>query len=252
MNLRRTFLAGLAPITIAGAAGAAGLLRVACASGFKPAMARIAVALEAPLYIDYGEASVLLQRPSAGERPDLVVLPRSALEPLVQQGALVADTLADFATTDPLGIAVGHGDPPPTNETIEDFRRWLLGLGSIAVTDPAVGGPSVRQFLEVIERLGIANDMKPKLIAVPGVGASNAQYVTSGRTQAAVQQSHLLCGVDGIDLVPVPSEFRGTVTFTAGVVAGSVSQDAATAFIRYLHGPVAAQAIEASGMRKIP
>jgi hypothetical protein len=50
MNLdRRTFLAGLAPITIAGAAGSAGPLEVACANGFKPAMARIAIALEAPL-----------------------------------------------------------------------------------------------------------------------------------------------------------------------------------------------------------
>jgi len=40
---RRTFLAGLAPITIAGAAGAAGPPKVAFANGFKPAMARIAI-----------------------------------------------------------------------------------------------------------------------------------------------------------------------------------------------------------------
>src|SRR5258708_38766521 len=87
MNLdRRTFLAGLAPITIAGAAGAAGPLEVACANGFKPAMVRIAVALHAPLRVDYGEASVLLQRLAAGDRPDLVVLPKSALAPPVRPG----------------------------------------------------------------------------------------------------------------------------------------------------------------------
>jgi ABC-type Fe3+ transport system substrate-binding protein len=42
------------------------------------------------------------------------------------------------------------------------------------------------------------------------------------------------------------------ITITgAAVVAGSVNQDAAAALIRYLHGPVAAQANEASGMRRI-
>jgi len=42
-------------------------------------MARIAIALEAPLRVDYGKASVLLQRLAAGDRPDLVVLPKRAL-----------------------------------------------------------------------------------------------------------------------------------------------------------------------------
>ena len=88
MNLgRRTFLAGLVPITIAGAAEAGGPLKVACTSGFKPAMARIAVALEAPPRVDYGEAGVLLQRLAAGDRPQFVVLAKSALEPLGQQDA---------------------------------------------------------------------------------------------------------------------------------------------------------------------
>jgi len=195
---------------------------------------------------------VLLHRLATRDKPDVIIVPRSVLDPLLQHDVVPAGSVATLAATDVLGITIRPGDQLPATESIEDFRRWLLGLRSIAVTDPAVGGPSVRQFLEVLERLGIADDMKPKLIAVPGAGASNAQYVTSGRAQAAVQLSHLLHGIAAIEMVPVPSEFRGTVTFTAGVVAGSVNQDAAAALIRYLHGPVAAQAIEASGMRRIP
>jgi molybdate transport system substrate-binding protein len=254
---RGILLAGLALFTIARAAethgeGRAGELRVACANGFRPILARIESALEAPVQIDYDEGAVLLRRLAAGERPDVVILTRDALEPLVRRGLIVADSLADLAATDRLGIAVRRGERLPATGSPADFRQWLLGLSSIAVTDPAVGGASVRQFFDVLDRLGIAADVRPKLMLVPGAGTSNAGLVTAGRAQAAVQLSHLLRGVDGIELVPVPFDFRGTVTFTAGVVAGSANQDAAAALIRYLHGSVGTQAIEASGMRRIP
>jgi molybdate transport system substrate-binding protein len=248
---RRTFLGGIALFTIARAGFAGAAMRAGCANGFRPAMSRIAGEFQPAMEVDYAEGAVLLRRLLEGERFDVVILARSSFDGLMPQGIVLADSVIDLAATDRLGVAVRRGDALPDDETVGAFRRWLLGLKSVALTNPAVAGAAGRQFLTSIERLGIAEEIKGRLILTPG-GPANVRLVTSGEAQAAVQLSHLLSGVDGLAVVSVPAEFRGTVIFAAGVVAGTPDQAAAISLMKFLRGPVAAQAIEASGMRRSP
>ena len=247
---RRTLLRGIALITIARAAAAEAGVRVACANGFRPAMTGIAGEFSGVVEVDYAEGAVLAQRLAGGAKVDVVILPRSILDPLALQGIVVPQSVADLAATDVLGIAVRSGAAKPKAETAEAFRRWLLGLKSIALTDPALAGGASRQFQSTIEQLGIAEEMKRKVVLTQG-GSANTGLVTSGKAEAAVQLSHLLRAVDGLALVAVPPEFRGTVSFAAGMVAGTPDRAAAETLIDFLKGPVAARAIEASGMRRM-
>jgi molybdate transport system substrate-binding protein len=116
------------------------------------------------------------------------------------------------------------------------------------VTDPSVGGLASQQFFKVIDQLGLAAQLEPRLILANGVGVSNIELINSGRAEAAVQLAYLLRPVAGIELVPVPKEFQVTVTFAAGVATASNQATAARAFVHFLAGRSAAPTIESAGM----
>jgi molybdate transport system substrate-binding protein len=106
--------------------------------------------------------------------------------------------------------------------------------------------------MSVLNQLGIADEMKPKLVLHRGSGY-HAERVARGEADLAVQAEHEIRCVPGIEFVPYPAEFQRTVSFTAGVgadvrhIAGDRGTDNAPArhFVQFLHGPEAAAAIKA-------
>jgi molybdate transport system substrate-binding protein len=237
----------------AASAAKAAELQIFCANGLKPVLANLAPLFEAAsgdkANVSFDEAAVLLRRLQAGERPDVLILTRSALEELATSGQVVPETLKTVASADALGIVARAGTTQRDTSTVAGLKDWLLAVKSIAVTDPAVGGLAVQQFFKVIDQLGITEQLKPKWILAKGTGVSNARLISSGEAEAAVQLAYLLRPVEGIEVVAVPKEFQLTVTFAAAVGAGSSETSDARAFVDFLAGPTAAHAIEAAGMR---
>lgn len=144
--------------------------------------------------------------------------------------------MADIASTT-LGMALPDDASKQDTGTLDDFRRWLLGSNAIVMSDPGAGGIASAHFLTVLQRLDIAGAMKSRLVFTTDDGSYNAELVAAGKADVAVQLSHLIRQVRGVDLVPLPAELELRVTFSVGVAAGTTEPASAAALIRFLSDP---------------
>jgi molybdate transport system substrate-binding protein len=95
---------------------------------------------------------------SAGATGDVAIMTRQGIDQLVGEGKIVAGSTADVARSG-VGLAVRAGAPKPDIATPEAFRRTLLAAKSIAFS--RIGASGIH-FAEVIERLGIAAEIRRK------------------------------------------------------------------------------------------
>jgi molybdate transport system substrate-binding protein len=200
------------------------------------------------LTISYAVAGELRKRIEGGEFGDITILPRPWFEPLLTQGKITAGSQIILARST-VGVSVRAGTPKPDISSVEAVRRSLLAAKSVVYGDPAKGGASGVHFVRVLEKLGIAEEMKPKTILIPGAGA--AEVVARGEAEIGVSQTIDLIRVAGADYVgPLPPELQNTTdfVFSAGVLASAKEPDAAKALIKFLSGPDAARVIKAKGM----
>ena len=93
-------------------------------------------------------------------------------------------------------------------------------------------GASGIYFAQLLERLGIADRLKKRVIVEKGpVGAA----VARGEAELGAQLLCELAPVPGIDIVgPLPDELQKLSVFAAAVMAGSAKRAAAQAFLDFL------------------
>ena len=199
------------------------------------------------LVIDYGLAADQKQRILAGERADLIILTRAMMEDLLKQNKL-AEGIVNVAGT-PVALAARAGAPKPDISTPDAFKQALLSAKSIVYADPAKGGLSGIVAARAIERLGIADQMKPKTILVPGAQSGN--LVAKGEAELGIAQASEIVPVAGAELVgPLPGELGTMTLFTGGIGAESQAVPAVKALIEFLTGPEAAPNFKAKGFEK--
>jgi molybdate transport system substrate-binding protein len=195
----------------------------------------------------YGAPGTIRGRVMAGEAIDVLVFPAPDLDDLVKQGKIVADSKVILARSG-MGVAVRAGAPKPDISTPEALKRTLLAAKSVVYTDPALGSPSGTHFAKVLERLGIANEMKAKSRLHDGT-SFNAELVAKGEMEIAIQQISEILPVQGAELVgPLPGDLQLTTVFAAGIGTGAKEPAASKEFIKFLTSPAAAEVIKAKGM----
>jgi len=147
-----------------------------------------------------------------------------------------------------IAVAVRKGAPKPDISSPEALKRTLLAAKSIKYSDPAAGGASGNHFTKVIERLGIANEMRPKtILAKPG--DDTGVLVANGQAELGVHQFQVLVSVAGIEIVgPLPGDLQDTIIFAAAIMRGAKSPEASKALVDFLRTPESAAAIKAKGM----
>src|SRR5213592_1459865 len=119
----------------------------------------------------FGSGGGTKERVIKGEPFDVPVVQRP-LEPVIASGHVVAASETPLATVS-VGVAVRTGAPKPDISSADAVRRLLLGSKAIAypnvASGAAAGGVS---FNETLQKLGIADAMKPKIkLAQGGRGA---------------------------------------------------------------------------------
>jgi molybdate transport system substrate-binding protein len=130
----------------------------------------------------------------------------------------------------------------------EALKRALLAARSLTYLNPAEGGASGIHFAKVLDRLGIANDMKSKTVFAPKAAAVGAM-VANGDAEIGVLQFQLLFSVPGIEIVgPLPGDLQATTVFSAAILSGAKEVEASRALITSLRTPEAALVIKAKGM----
>jgi len=194
----------------------------------------------------------LVKRVQSGETADVIVIPEPGAEAIVASGKVGRAELTAVAQAR-IGLAVRKGASRPDISSAEAVRRTLLAARSITYSDPAMGGATPMQIVQMLERMGIAGEMKPKTVfprqPFTGFGAE----VTSGEVEIAIQQLQEMIPIAGLEIVgPLPKELVKPLVFLAAPVTGTKDPDAARALIRFLRGPEAAAAIQAKGMETAP
>jgi molybdate transport system substrate-binding protein len=176
----------------------------------------------------------IMKRMAAGERYDIVMISSKELDDLVQQGKVAAGSRADLARCG-IGVAVLAGAPKPDISSGEALKRTLLAAKTVGYTS----GPSGVYMSQLIERMGIAADIKSKHRGVPS-GGTIGTIVASGEAEIGFQQVSELVHIKGIDYVgPLPADVQKITVFSAGIQVGAQHADAAKELLAFLTAPAA-------------
>ena len=196
--------------------------------------------------LGFGTSQQVVKRVQAGEDADLAVITPEAIEQLTKQGKLVAGSQIEIARS-LIGIAVRSGAPRPDIATPDALRKTLLAAKSVTFSDPATGATSGVHTAKMFERLGIADQMKPKYVL--GDGNSTGPIVARGDAEMAIQQISALKPYSGVDVVgPLPDELQYLTILSAGIGAAGKEPAAVKAFVAYLATPEAVAVIKAKGL----
>ena len=203
---------------------------------------------ENKLTLVYGLSVELKKRVEDGEAADLIILTRPMMEDLQHQGKVASGSLVDLAGT-PVAVVARAGAPKPDISSVDALKRTLLAVRSIVYADPAKGGLSGVYFAKVIDRLGIADQLKNKTILVPGAQAP--EVVAKGEAELGVAQGSEIVPVAGTQLVgPLPGELASTTVFTGGIGAASKSPEVIKTLIQFLTGPEAISRMKTNGFEQ--
>ena len=184
-----------------------------------------------------------------GEIVDVVMSGSAAVGDLVQQGKIAPGDQLILARVG-VGVAVRAGAAKPDISSIEAFRRTLLAAKSIVYTDPAVGGASGIHFEKVLDRLGIAKEIKAKsILNARAATMPSAEIVARGEAELGIQLISEIVSVPGAELLgPLPGELQAMNVIFAGIVTTASEPDAARVLFKFLTSPAAAAVIKAAGM----
>jgi molybdate transport system substrate-binding protein len=227
-------------------------IKVLTAGAMKPVVLALQGGFEAAsghrLVIDNDTVGGLTKRIEAGEAFDVAIVSPSAIDGLIGKGKIVAGSRAAVAKVG-IGVAVKEGAPKPDLSSVEAFKRALLAAKTVAYIDPASGGSSGIYVAGLLNRLGIADDIKPKERLQ--AGGHVAEKVARGEAEIAIHQISEILPVKGVTFAgPLPEEIQNYTVYAAGLSAAARDPTAAQAWIDYLKSPAAAAVLEGSGMLK--
>jgi molybdate transport system substrate-binding protein len=178
----------------------------------------------------------------AGEAFDFAISITPLIDALIKEGKIVAGTRADVAYSG-IGVGVRANAPKPDISSVEAFKRALLNVKSVAY---AAQGASGTYFKNLVERLGIAEQMKPKLKPLPFDELVKA--VPSGEAEMIVVTISIIVAGAAELVGPVPTELQFYNSFAAGVGTDAKQAETAKQLIKFITGPAAVAVLKASGM----
>jgi len=198
------------------------------------------------LTIIYSVIADLKKRIQDGETADVMLLSRAALDDLQAQGKVASGSIANVASSS-VAVAARAGAPKPDISTTDALKRTLLAGKSVVYADPAKGGASGVHFAKMLERLGIADEMKAKTILVPGAQA--AEVVSKGDAELGVAMASEIVPIPGAQLVGLlPGDLGMMLVFSAGIGPTSGDSTAAKALIQFITSPAGAAVLKSKGM----
>jgi molybdate transport system substrate-binding protein len=209
-------------------------MKILCTNGLKSVMLDLAPALERrigkPLTMAWGSTVGLTRDIAEGAGGDLAILTGEAIDDLIKRGKVVAGSRVDLARSG-IGLAVRQGASKPNVGSPQSLRSALLAAKSVAHSKT---GQSGIYFPSVLERLGISEQMKPKMV-VPETGIPIGEIVAKGEAEIGIQQISELLPVAGIEIVgPLPEPLQKITTFSAGVLATADDPRVAKALVEFI------------------
>lgn len=223
-------------------------VRVLASNGMKGALEPLQTQCERaighPVALQFSSTAALKKRIEAGEGFDVTVIAAEAIADLIKQGKLAADSRRDIARSE-LGIGMRAGAAKPDIGTTEALKRSLREAKSITYPqDGATRGDIEKMF----ESLGIAADVKPKIILAPSSGAAT-ESVAAGKATFVLTLFSEIVPVAGTEILgPLPGAFRDAVHFQAAVSKSARNAESARMVISFFSGPQAVAVYKTKGL----
>jgi molybdate transport system substrate-binding protein len=193
--------------------------------------------------IDYTGTLDAKKRIAAGEFFDVLIMASPEIEEFLGKGTLASGSRVDIAKSG-VGIGVKAGAAKPDISTVEAFKKSLLAAKSIGYST----GPSGNYVIGLFDRLGIADQVKPKLKQTP-TGVFVGTITANGDVEIGIQQVSEMSHYPGVDYVgPLPADIQKMTIFTSGVAANAKQPAAAKDMLKFLTAPAAGAAFKKRGM----
>ena len=194
----------------------------------------------------FGSGGGTKQQVVRGEAFDVPVVQPPYPEVLAS-GNVVASSATPLASVS-VGVAVRQGAAKPDISTPDAVKRMLLAAKSISYPNEAGGAAAGVSFDETLKKLGIAEQMEPKIKRAQG-GAGAMAAVAKGVVEIGLT---FLSEMDlpGIIVVgPLPREISTPTTLVGFVSSHAKDPAAAKALLEYLSSADAAAVYSAQGMQ---
>src|SRR5688572_23190197 len=196
--------------------------------------------------VDNGTVGQLQKRVDGGETFDVLVLSPKGIEDYIKGGKIAAGSNARLAKVG-VGVMVKDGAPKPDVSSVDAFKKALLAAKTVGYIDPASGGSSGIYVSGLLDKLGIADQVKPKAKLKQGGHVSD--LVKSGEAEIGIHQISEIVSEKGVTLVgPLPAEIQNYTTYAVGLSAAAKDAEAAKAFIKVLTGPSLPTVLKSKGM----
>jgi molybdate transport system substrate-binding protein len=179
----------------------------------------------------------LMKAIEGGATFDMAVLTPEAIDELIKNGRVVAGSRADLAKVG-VGVVVKSGAPRPDIGSVDAFKKTLIAAKSVAYIDPQAGGSSGIYVARLLDKLGIAAEIKPKAVLIHG--GAVAEHVVDGEAEIGIHQISEILPVKGATLVgPLPEEIQNYTIYSAGISSNARDAGAAKALIASFTTPKA-------------
>jgi molybdate transport system substrate-binding protein len=194
----------------------------------------------------FGSGGGTRQQVARGEAFDLPIVQPPYPEVLAS-GNVVVSSATPLATI-AIGVAVRKGAPKPDLSTPEAVKGTLLAAKSVSYPDGARGAAAGVSFDETLKKMGIAEQMQPKIKLAQG-GAAAMAMVAKG--EAEIGLTFLSEMEDpGIDVAgPLPREISTPTSLVGFVSSHAKDPAAAKSLLEYLSSPGAGAAYRAHRMQ---
>jgi molybdate transport system substrate-binding protein len=192
------------------------------------------------LKAQYGSTGPLKAQIEKGQAFDVTILGVDAIGDLIKSGKLASDSRTDVARSG-MGVGIRKGAPKPDLSTTEAFKQALLKAQTIAYSDGGLTGIYIKGLLE---RLGIANDVKSKIRFGRG-----GEMVSEGKAEIGLTQVSEIISEPNAELAgPLPPEIQQYTVFPAAVGTAASQAEAGKALLKFLKSPEAAKVLKAKGL----
>jgi molybdate transport system substrate-binding protein len=217
-----------------------------CSMATRQVLADLAAQYQAesgvPVAIDSVGGVEAAKRVQAGAPLDFVVLAADALDALIASGSVGREGRVDVARS-AMAMAVRERSSIHQMAGEADLGRAMLAARHIGYST----GPSGTHVLRLLERLGLMEALRAKLVQAPP-GVPVGSLIARGEVDVGFQQLSELVDVPGIEIVHLPASAQAFTTFSAGTCTVSGRKREAAAFLAFLASSSASAAKLRRGM----
>jgi len=191
----------------------------------------------------FGTSPVIHKKVADGETADVLIIQPNFISELVKAGKVAPGDHPVVGRVG-LGLAARANASARDISSIEAFKQALLNADSVIFNNVASGN----YFAKVLERLGIAEAVNPKVVRLDPFAVFDRVIEGKGN-DIGVGVIPLINTTKGLRLLgPLPAEVQSQIVYAAAPMTSATSPQAGKAFITFLASPAAKAAFAANGV----